>query len=259
MFRQLSKFIYGVYSISDGPHDLVQPMTNETDDSDGNSRSTSHSMALWIVRLHLAHFLLTGKYPTLMHRFLGLQHGRESSGKVATSGTEPATAILDRPTTNRVIALFILLQASTSLVQSTSNWLAKKVAKYLEARASARRRLRRQQSNAPLTKAQLRNKLDRFFGNDVSKDQEQHKNAAKASLDFSTNTTSKRASKETSVLCTICRLERKHPAAPSSCGHVCCWNCLIQWVSTVRPECPICRAPCSAKDILPLHNYEPVL
>jgi peroxin-10 len=233
-------------------------MTNESEDSGGNSRSTSHSVARWIVRLHLAHFLLTGKYPTLMHRFLGLQPGRESSGKDATRGTEPTTAILDRPTTNRAIALFILLQASTSLVQNTSNWLAEKVAKHLQARASARRRLRRQQSNAPLTKAQLRNKLDRFFGNDTSEDQEKH-NLGNPTLDSSTNTTSKRDDKETTILCTICRLERKHPAAPSSCGHVCCWNCLIQWVSTVRPECPICRAPCSAKDILPLHHYEPVL
>jgi peroxin-10 len=51
-------------------------------------------------------------------------------------------------------------------------------------------------------------------------------------------------------------MDRHHPAAPSSCGHVFCWNCLMQWVSTVRPQCPLCRAPCRPQDVLPLYNYE---
>ena len=184
-------------------------------------------------------------------------------GATATSNNTTAsriTTILDRPTTNRAIAAFILLQASTSLVQNTSNWFTERVAKYLEACASKHRRSRDKTNNAQLTKAQLRTKLDTFFGNinnNSSKLLETH-NAAKLTVDSSTmGTSSKRSDEKTATMvCTICRLERKNPAAPSACGHVCCWNCLIQWVSTVRPECPICRAPCSPKDVLLLHNYD---
>jgi hypothetical protein len=194
-----------------------------------------------------------------MHRFLGLKPRREKLMNGTTTSnntTSRITTILDRPTTNRAIAVFVLLQASTSLVQNTSNWFTEKVANYLEARASTHRRTGDKTNNAQLTKAQLRMKLDTFFGNNSSELREKH-NAVKGTLDSSMGTSSKIRDKETTtMLCTICRLERKHPAAPSACGHVCCWKCLIQWVSTVRPECPICRAPCSAKDVLPLHNYE---
>jgi hypothetical protein len=44
-----------------------------------------------------------------------------------------------------------------------------------------------------------------------------------------------------------------------SCGHICCWNCLNQWVINVRPECPLCRAPCKRQEIILLHQYEPAL
>ncbi len=199
-------------------------------------------MALWLVRLHLAHFLLTGKYPTLLHRFLGLKLRREAV--TVGDNTTTTTTIIDRPSTSRAIAVMLLLQASTSLVQNTSYWCAEQVAKFLEARA--RRRSIDQRKTERLSKAQLRNKLDSVFNNKNS--------AIGSSMEKSRN-----RSRDTKILCTICRLERKHPAAPSSCGHVLCWNCLIQWVSTVRPECPICRAPCTAKDVLPLHNYEPSL
>jgi len=236
-FRQLFKLVFEVYSNSDGPHNLVE---NTDNDNEENSRSTAQSMALWLVRLHLAHFLLTGKYPTLVHRFLGLKPRRETSTTGDTTAT--TTSILDQPSTSRAIAVILLLQASTSLVQSTSHWLAEQVAKWLEARAH--RRSIDQRKTEQLTKAQLRNKLDSIFNNNKK---------------VASTRNSRSSNKDTKMLCTICRLERKHPAAPSSCGHVLCWNCLIQWVSTVRPECPICRAPCTAKDVLPLHNYEPSL
>lgn len=242
IIRQLSKFVFQVYSNSDGPHNIVQQTDSE---NENESRSTAYSIALWIARLHLAHFLLTGKYPTLVHRFLGLEPSREKSIDGRTKNVTPRSTILDRPNTNRAIAVVLLLQVSSSLLKSSSNWFAEKVAAFLEARS--RRRTIDQKSSAQLTKAQLRKKLDKVFDNN------------NRTVDSSTSKRSKKGDKETTILCTICRMERKHPAAPSSCGHVMCWNCLIQWVSTVRPECPICRAPCTAKDVLPLYNYDPIL
>lgn len=202
--------------------------------------------------MHLVHFLLTGKYPTLLHRIFGLKPRREKSIIDTTSKTKPRITVLDRPSTNRGIAIIILLQVVTSVVRNSSNWFAEKVAKYLEARASEDRTSRNQKNNAQLTRARLRKNLDTIFGNTSPEFEEKH-TVSEGTVDSS------KGDKKTTILCTICRLERKHPACPTSCGHVCCWNCLIQWVSTVRPECPICRAPCSPRDVLPLHNYEPVI
>lgn len=60
-----------------------------------------------------------------------------------------------------------------------------------------------------------------------------------------------------SLICGICHGQRTYPACPVDCGHVFCWTCLQKWVQTVRPECPICRSHCSAKDVIPLYNYYP--
>ena len=57
--------------------------------------------------------------------------------------------------------------------------------------------------------------------------------------------------------CGICKLPRSHPAISSHCGHVFCWKCLYQWTSTVRQECPLCRAACRPQAILPLYRYRP--
>ena len=129
------------------------------------------------MRLNLAHFLLTGKYPTVVHRLLGIEPRREKSVD-STTTTQPRTTILDRPNTNRIIALMILLQASMSVVKGTSNWLTERIAKFLEARASARRKRIDETDNSQLTKAQLRRKLDIVFGNqpaDGSKEKETKK------------------------------------------------------------------------------------
>jgi len=210
-------------------------------------------VVLWIVRLHLAHFLLTGKFPSLLHRFLCLEPSHERVGRTNDEGLK--SRILDRPTSNRAIAVLIILQASTSLVQTASNWVTKKIANCLEVGPSVFSR--RKRKNAKFTEAQVREKLNNFFGNSQSKLQEIEK-SNQGFLQPSMGTDIKMNEKKATTLCTICRLERKNPAVPSSCGHVFCWDCLVQWVSRV-PECPICRAPCSAKDILPLYNYEPVL
>ena len=158
--------------------------------------------------------------------------------------------ILDRPNTNRAVALLILLQASTSIVQKVSGWFAERVAKYLEVRTLAHQRSDSIATEAQFSEVQFRDNLEKFFGNESCDFLEEGTAMARRS---------KRRHNTTNIICTICRLERTDPAVPSSCGHVVCWNCLTQWVSKVRPECPICRAPCSANEILPLHNYAPVL
>ena len=227
-------------------------------------------MALWLIRLHLAQYLLTGKYPTLMHRFLDLIPIREKIIETTTGGIAKATTkstILHRPNTNRAIAFLILLQASTSLIQTSANWFTRKIAYYLESRALSRNN-KNLIINTRSSQLLFQNKLDLFFNpssefNKQQQQQSEHRPGEKkhhhnshdgARLTIGPDTTRKKKM----AVCTICRRDRIHPAAPSSCGHVCCWNCLIQWVSTVRPECPLCRSPCKAQDIIALHNYDPV-
>ena len=64
-------------------------------------------------------------------------------------------------------------------------------------------------------------------------------------------------SSSSTMSCGICKLPRSHPSISIHCGHVFCWNCLCQWTSTVRPQCPLCRVSCRPQDILPLYGYQP--
>jgi hypothetical protein len=79
-------------------------------------------LVTWIFRLHLAQFLITGKFPTMFHRLLGLQHQRESTSRVPV-----------QPSTHRMVALLIGIQGSASLVRFCLKWWTDRLARYLEA------------------------------------------------------------------------------------------------------------------------------
>lgn len=159
------------------------------------------SIGRWILRLHLAHYCITGRYPTWWHRLLNVSVERE---------TQTSRIADPPPTTYPLVGRLILIQAGATLTQTCARWFASYI---------------------------------------VSKRIE-----AEEESDTAASSDAVVASQE---LCGICRMPRLHSAAPSSCGHVFCWKCLYQWVSTVRPECPLCRSACRPQDILALHNYAP--
>eukprot|EP00980_Cylindrotheca_fusiformis_P028350 scaffold22592_cov129-Cylindrotheca_fusiformis.AAC.36 len=72
---------------SDGPHSL---------EGRQESQQSRVSVFTWILRLHLAHFCVTGKYPSILHRLLRLDHGR------AQDGSSPIDL---KPQASRVVAL----------------------------------------------------------------------------------------------------------------------------------------------------------
>ena len=183
----------------------------------GNTQ-TSFSIGMWLVRLHLAQYLISGKYPSWLFRLAGVQvqPQRQSSS---------AERISAKPNTNALLGYLILTQASVTFGRHTLNFLAHWIADYLERRKNKRQ-------------AALSDTASSIFPK-----------ASKSPIHI------ERPAKSQSY-CSICRLPRSNPAAPSSCGHVCCWDCLIQWTSSVRPECPLCRSPCRPQDIIALHCYQ---
>jgi peroxin-10 len=53
--------------------------------------------------------------------------------------------------------------------------------------------------------------------------------------------------------CTLCLDPYKDPSV-TTCGHVFCWECVMDWVKE-KPECPLCRQSISPQKVLPLRGY----
>ena len=169
----------------------------------------------WLVKVQLAHYCLTGIYPTWLHRFSG--HNLISS--------EPSR-IQFKPGTSRLLGLLLGAQVVATMIQASST-------------VASRWLLHQQQRRQ-------------------SRDTSQQVESAPA-IAFKSGSDQDLAVVPSTVgnsICSICKMERKHPSAPS-CGHVFCWKCLLHWVSAIRPECPLCRAPCRPQDVVALYNYEP--
>ncbi|KAG7351973.1 hypothetical protein IV203_008021 [Nitzschia inconspicua] len=236
MLRHLCGSILDAGFHSEGPH-AVPDIAQAT---------ISYSIAVWIIRLHLAQFLITGKYPTIFHRLLGLK-------LQSNRNTIPF-----RPSLQRFIGVSILLQGTITFIRATSNGLARMVARWLEQR--------RQQSISTFcslsSRRELENELGKYFENHPYDERNQSETFLRSDESESDDAGGRVGvfyshDQQRNSVCTICRMERVHSAAPVSCGHVCCWNCLIHWVQNVRPECPLCRAPCRPQEIIALHHYEP--
>jgi peroxin-10 len=55
--------------------------------------------------------------------------------------------------------------------------------------------------------------------------------------------------------CALCLEDRKHTAV-TTCGHLFCWNCILEWLQT-QQICPLCRERVLPSRVVLLQNYEP--
>jgi peroxin-10 len=58
--------------------------------------------------------------------------------------------------------------------------------------------------------------------------------------------------KEQQRKCTLCLEAYKDPSV-TTCGHVFCWECVMDWVRE-KPECPLCRQSILPQKVLPLRG-----
>ena len=225
----------------------------------------------WIVRLNLALFYLNGRYPTLAHRVAGVRmigsgpgDNCSSEGGVGGLGGSVSPGLTDRPS-YRIVGVLVMAEAGAALVGAFRRALVEVAHAWQIRRASRSSRGGASSTAASVargaaavererTLALVERRVPSVLSHErsrqaVGREGEENGDPRPAGAVDSCSSATSRST------CGICLQKRDSPAAPTSCGHVFCWGCIQHWVSTVRPECPLCRAPARPQDILPLYNY----
>jgi len=261
--HQSQKISLAMSSLSHGAHSL--PTTHNNSNTSENLDRYA-KMIKWFLKLHLAMFYWNGMYPTIAHRLARIKLRDDvapySSPLGSSSSYSPMSGriVANRPT-YKPIAVMILFQAFAALAQTTAE-ASIEVAHSIQVSFFRWRRRRRLQSQR-YSQSNRRSLLEHNSTNSERAEyldliEERVPGIESAKCCSTVKTKKKKRRTDTSDIihpCGVCLNERVNPAAPLGCGHVFCWNCILHWVSNVRAECPLCRAPTKPQSIIPLYNY----
>ena len=245
-------------------------MTNNDNGNDDQAmlETQADQILRWILRLNLALFYLNGRYPTLAHRIAGVRLSSSNDAPISTTAAAGAQGIVspglsDRPS-YRMVGALILLEAAGALT-GTANRLLVEIVHRLEMRRAARRQRSNEtaagsapadaNATAAAERSRLLDLVEQRAPSVLTYEQNMRERDESCSIDRIDASGRIQQPAASSNSCGICMNDRKHPAAPISCGHVFCWSCIIHWSTRVRPECPLCRAPAKPQDIIALYNY----
>ena len=211
----------------------------------------------WLLRLHLALFYWNGMYPTITHRIAGAKfnNGLHPSA-TASSPTQTSGAIVANRPSYKPIAALILLQTASALLQtaaSASIELAHKLQITIFRWSRNRRAVVQGQHGRSLSSNDTESERAEYL--DLIESRVPGIDSSKASSISMHKRIKSNKELESHSACGICLNKRIHPAVPSKCGHVFCWNCIMHWVVNVREECPLCRSKTRRQDVIPLYNY----
>jgi len=250
----LRRISLAVSSLNHGAHSLPRHANT------GQYLDRYTKIIRWFLRLHLALFYWNGAYPTMAHRLAGAQI-RDSVAPHSTgaSFSPMVGAIIANRPTYKPIAALILMQAVAALVQKTAE-ASIEAAHFVQVWLFRWRRQRQRMEQQQQQQLNLnRTNLERTEYMELIEESvpgiASSTNKDGTKIKHTTKPKKERNLKMDTQPCGVCLNERVNPAAPSGCGHVFCWNCVLHWVSNVRAECPLCRARTRPQDILPLYNY----
>ena len=250
-WRKLSKLsrnitvriFHALSSLSHGAHELPRHIGSI------ESHDNFTKIIKWLLRLHLALFYWNGVYPTISHR---IARAKVQDGVIPPSGNIPSTpsssgAIVANRPSYKPIAALILMQAASALLKAAASVSIDAAHRIQVAFFRWQRRGNHRGSICTNQTESERSEYlelieERVPGVDSCKEQTKLEKEKGHKSDYHHP-------------CGICLNERIHPAAPSKCGHVFCWNCILHWVMNVREECPLCRTSTRPQDIVPLYNY----
>lgn len=242
-------------------NNMTEANENNTDEPLEAQADSRASILRWILRLNLALFYLNGKYPTLAHRIAGVRLSSDTPNRSTVSSAQGLVSpgISDRPS-YRMIGALILLEAGAALT-GTINGLLVEIFHRLEMRRAARRSSANaaarsaidSEAAAVAERSRLLDLVEKRAPSVLTYEQNMRENNSCGIERVGPSSQVQQPASNSS--CGICMHDRKHPAAPVSCGHVFCWSCIIHWSTKVRPECPLCRAPAKPQDIIALYNY----
>jgi peroxin-10 len=245
MMRRIKLQLWGILRRMSSASDHLGPQAHSlAHDANENTHSDLDMVSAlfkWLVRMNLALFCISGKYPTILHRVIGirLQQGGSEDHR------PPLSLITQRPA-YQAVGLMLLIQSMAKLTHAVA---------HVALDALDKKQSRRRTVESHNTDRNISLQENAMLNIEAYMDSLEARVPSVLSLEQRESQHLKQDGKQVPTECSICMKERKHPAAPIGCGHVFCWECIQEWISTVRKECPLCRVPTMAQDVIALHKY----